>query len=266
MLANCKKLLVAFGDSTCGNLKFGIEDREHEKWKQDYEVILLHYYAEFGDITNLPFSQERFYREMYFVEAESAYEENQKNIKQLHSINKETEVELFVNPNWANDLCNLYCFAKEFEGFTNLYLTYFHEEERESHLGVFYSVIVIDKRIVLSDNDLKEYIKKWEILSKNKEDIRICRDGEIVELPLQDAKDMVLSVMTTEYRKFPLIFTDVIKKYDDEREYITLSYNGFEYIMQKLIDEKIVKRTKNKNVQSGCPDIFFEQKFRLIKS
>ena len=262
---NDKELLITFNDTTRMILVCGYADSlNNKKCQKDYEVIDIEYFADFGDISNLPFSQERFYRENYFTEVDSVYEKIQGRLKQLQSLDKGTRIELFVNPNWTNEPCNLYFFAKEFKGFTNVYLNYYHTKSEQGRFGCYYSKLVIDKRIHVTDKEIEDFVRKWDELCKNNAPLRVYKDGEIKEYSYQEAKDMVLSVMTTSYKRYPYIFQDILKKYSGDGDNV-IPYNGIEYIVQKLIDEKIVERTHNSDVQSGCPDIFFEQEFRLIQ-
>ena len=107
------KVLVAFDNSTSGGLKRGLTNcLEGLKHNKDYKVVKLEYDLSCGDVSNVPFSNADVYEDFFFNTVENAYVWVQDSIKTIHSYNKKATIELFVNKNSANELCNFYYFIK----------------------------------------------------------------------------------------------------------------------------------------------------------
>lgn len=267
MKKTIKSLFVAFNDSSSGGLKQGITNSlEGLKHNKDYKVVKLEYELSCGDVSNVPFSNADVYEDFFFNTAENAYVWVQDSIKTIHSYNKKTTIELFVNKNRANELCNFYYFINVFNDLENVYLNYYHEETKEVYWKkfdekVFGTQIVVDKRETLTSELIKTFSSKWQELVQNNKAIRECKDGTIIEYSLEQAQALVLPVFNNEYKRFPILYTNFIDKYDSLG--IFINYIPFQYVIKTLIEEGLVERTMKTDTQSGCSDIYYEQDFRL---
>lgn len=269
MKKTIKSLFVAFNDSTGGELKQGLTNcLKGLKHNKDYKVVKLEYELTCGDISNVPFSNAEVYEDFFFDSVENAYAWVQESIKTIHFYNKKATIELFVNKNGANELCNFYYFINVFKDLENVYLNYFHEETKEVYWKEFNdkvleTEIVVDKREPLTSDFIKTFSSKWQKLVQNNNAIRECKDGEVIEYSLEQAQELILPIFTNKYKRFPILYTDLLKKHDEEG--LIISYIPFQYVIKTLIDAGLVERTMKTDTQSGCSDIYFEQDFRLVK-
>ena len=262
------KVLVAFDDSIGGQLKSNhLEDLKNLRHNKDFKVFMLKYRLDCGDISNLPFSNAEIYEDLGYDDVEEIYETTQETIQNILAYNKKATIELFVQLNKTEQLCNLYFFANQFKGLENIYLNYFHEEtekvyDKKIKSEVIHFYIVVDKRVPLTEELISTFTTKWQKLASNNAAVRESAGGEIKEYSLQEAKDKILTVFSKEYRRFPRLYVDFLEKCEAE-ETSGFSYIAFEYICKKLIEENVIERTMKTDTQSGSSDIYFEQDFRL---
>ncbi len=270
MKKTIKSLFVAFNDSTGGELKQGLTNcLEGLKHNKDYKVVKLEYELCCGDISNVPFSNVEVYEDFFFDSVENTYAWVQESIKTIHSYNKKATIELFVNKNRANELCNFYYFMNVFNDLENVYLNYYHEETKDVYLKklgvkIFDTELVVDKREPLTSDLIKTFSFKWQEFVQNNNAIRECKEGEIIEYSLEQAQELLLPVFNNEYKSFPILYSNFLEKYEESGVF-NFSYIPFQYVIKTLIDAGLVERTMKTDTQSGCSDIYYEQDFRLIK-
>lgn len=266
-----KSLYVAFCDSTGGALKCRRTSCLNMlKNNQDYKVVKLEYVLNCGNISDAPFSNAAIYEEFFFDNAESIYNQVQNSIEIIYSYNKKVPIELFINSDSANELCNFYYFINVFKDLENVHLNYFHKEIEEVfketiNAKVFDTLYVVDKREKLTKELVEKFSSRWQKLVSNNNAVRECKDRVIKEYSLHQAQSLVLEVFKNEYRRFPKIYGEFMDKYTTS-EYFDFDYIAFSYITKTLIDAGLIERTKNTDTQSGCSDIYYEQCFRRIKN
>ena len=260
MKINSNKIFVSFNPSMQGELKAGFVDYiKRTMQATDYAVVELEYLLACGDISDIPFSNTKLYTDLLFEEIESVIKKTQASLKRLHKYNSNGGIEIFVDKCRANDICNLYYFAKEFKSFSNARLNYCHTE-LITDKGATFEIAVVDESIPLTEDLLDQFSKKWDELVSNNNAIRVTKNGELVEYSIEQAKEKILNVFTHEFVKFPVLLSNFYKTCEDEEMW---EYASFEYVTYILINEGTVERTKDKNTNSGCSDIYFEQKFRI---
>lgn len=265
---NIKYLVVAFNDSTGGALKARRSNfLKNLKLNKDFVALKLEYFLNCGDISNVPFSNPDGY-ELYYTEPQDVYNEIQKTIAKINSYNKKTPIELFVNPKRANELCNLYFFAKIFANKENVSINYYHKENIEiklKKLGTFLDTeIVIDKRIPLTNDLIATFNQNWQRLVSNNSFVREFVGNDIKEYTMQEAKDKILPFFSENFVRFPKLYNKLIETYDSENP-VDFTFVTFECVTKKLIEGGIIERTSKTSTVSGCDDIYFEQDFRLKK-
>ena len=141
-----------------------------------------------------------------------------------------------------------------------------YEEEKEVFWKKFdakvcVTEIVVDKREPLTSDLIKTFSSKWQKLVQNNKAIRECKDGEVIEYSLEQAQELILPIFTNKYKRFPILYTNFIDKYDSLG--IFIDYIPFQYVIKTLIEEGLVERTMKTDTKSGYSDIYFEQDFRL---
>jgi len=270
MEKNIEKVFVTFYKNT----KDWLNQRKLDilkglKRNEDFKVVNLEYVLNCGDISNVPYSNAEIYEDLYFSTPDDIFKEMQSNLNTVLSYNKKATIEFFINTKRSNEFCNFYYFINKFKNIKNIFLNYYHEETIEVyHEGtgkVLDLKIVIDKKEPLTNDMVSKFTEKWQELVFNNKAVRECCNGTLIELSLQEAKEKILPVFRKTFRNFPRLYVDFLEKCNADKNF-AFDYIIFEYISKKLVESGVVERTYNTNVQSGCGDIYFEQKFRLVQN
>ena len=256
-----KKVFISFGDSMKNSLHAGAVDVIlNSEEELDYHVINIGYLLECGDVSNVPFSAAEIYSNLFFTKTEEIVKKANDALKELRSYDDDSEIEIFVYGNKGNDVCNLYYFAEEFMRFANARVHFCNIVPPEkSTLPRRYASV--DRSIKLSKEKIESFSRKWKELALSNSALRVSRGGEIVEYSLEQAIEKVLSVFTKEYERFPTLYLKLLDACSADEQW---SYVAFVYITYMLVKNGVVERTADTNTQSGCSDIFFEQKFRIV--
>lgn len=261
MKSQKKKVFISFNPSMEGSLRAGNVDFIMDSTEEfDYDVINFEYLLEVGDISKVPFSAADLYSNLLFDEVDEYVKNVNDSLAKLRSYDNDSDVQLFVFGNTGNEICNLYCFAEEFKRFANVKLNFCHTVLIKTP-SCIEDYTVVDNSIELTNEVLDSFSAKWKYLVSSNSAIRVSRGGEIVEYSFKQAMDMVLSVFSKEYERFPTLYSKFLKSLSEREKW---TYISFEYIAYILIKNGILERTADTNTQSGYSDIFFEQKFRII--
>ena len=244
-----KKLIVSFNDCTRGSLALGDADLlSGMNYHSDYEVFCFNYFLECGDISNVPLSNRKMLSEIHYINSNSIIKEKESMLQKLRSLNKDCPIELFVDKNDSNGFCNLCFFAGEFAGFQNVRLNYYHTVCKTRGI-VSYPYIVIDG-----------FAKRWQEIVSNNAAVRCIKNGELTELSLEDAKNMVLSCFTNRYERFFTAYRKFLKLYEKK-----VTSFSFEYITTLLLDDGLLEKRCDPKALSEYKDLLIEQKIRLKK-
>ena len=257
-----KKVFISFNPSMEGSLRAGMVDFIMDSTEEfDYEVINFEYLLEVGDISKVPFSAADLYSNLLFDEVDEYVNNVNDSLAKLRSYENDSDVQLFVFGNTGNEICNLYYFAEEFKRFANVKLNFCRTVLIKTSSPIIEAYTVVDNSIELTNEVLERFSAKWKYLVSSNSAIRVSRGGEIVEYSFKQAMDMVLSVFSKEYERFPTLYSKFL---DSLSECEKWTYKSFEYITYMLVENGIIEKTADTNTQSGYSDIFFEQKFRII--
>lgn len=255
------KLLVAFNSSMSGNLNArAVDFFENSEREFNYGVIDMQYLLDCGDISDVPSSNDKLYNVLCFCKTEEAVQEVESSLEVLRVCSSEQHIEIFIDPSLPGTLCNLYYFAKEFAGFSNVFLNYCHTESGRNSEGILEFYAVTDSRIPLTDNLISEFSKKWDGLVANNAAIRSSVNGEISEYTLDQAKAKILNVFTDEYERFGTLYHNFRRECGEEEVW---SFDSFGHITEVLTNEGIVERIPDTNVHEYYRDMYFKQKYRI---
>ena len=176
----------------------------------EYRVFCLEYYMEIGNLSNVPYSNQKEYARLQ-TDYSYALKRVEKVLTEIKAFSPKTKVYLWVNDNNLNEYLNFLFFANEFKLFNEVYLV----DSKEGNAKKKYiPKKALDKKKRLSNIALDRFDKKFYTIKTEENKLNLLVDKKIKIFSLNKFSAKVLELVRSRYEPESYLEARYFKKYN----------------------------------------------------